>query len=45
MLATVVSLWPYQSGNTLVDVVLFGVWSFAFGFFLALGMRVGNKLP
>lgn len=45
MLATVVSLWPYQSGNTLVDVALFGLWAFVFGLFLGWGMRVAGKLP
>lgn len=40
-----VSCWPYQSGNTLVDVVLFGVWAFLFGLFMAYGWRVANKLP
>lgn len=45
MLANVVSPWPYQSGNALVDVVLFGVWAFVFGVFLQWGMRVAGKLP
>lgn len=36
------SLW---SDNTLVNVVLFLVYSFLFGWFFTLGQRVGNKLP
>lgn len=45
MLATTVSLWPYSSGNTLVDVLLFGVWCFLFGLFFSWGARVAGKLP
>jgi len=45
MLATTVSLWPYSSGNTLVDVLLFGVWCFLFGLFFSWGERVAGKLP
>lgn len=43
--ATALFLGPYYSGNTLVDVVLFGVWSFLFGLFLGWGMKVSQKLP
>lgn len=42
MLATV---WPYASGNTLVDVVLFIVWGFVFGAAFTWGARVAGKLP
>lgn len=45
MLSTVISPWPYQSGNAIVDVLLFGLWSFLFGLFLQWGMRVAEKLP
>lgn len=38
------AIFPYHSGNTLVDVVLFVVWGFVFGFAFTLGQRVCSKL-
>ena len=38
-------IWPYRSGNTLVDFVLFAIYCFLFGYFLGLGWRVAQKLP
>lgn len=40
-----VYLWPYHAGNTLVDIILYGVWVFLFGLFFTWGQRVGSKLP
>ncbi len=40
-----VSVWPYASGNTLVDVVLFGIYCVLFGIFFTWGQRIGSKLP
>lgn len=34
-----------HTGNTLVDVLLFVVWSFVFGWAMGLGWRVAQKLP
>lgn len=45
MPATAVSLWPYESGIVLVDVILFGVWAFLLGLFFTWGQRVAAKLP
>jgi hypothetical protein len=45
MLATAVSLWPYASGQPVVDVVLFLVWCFLFGLAFSWGRRVAEKLP
>jgi p-aminobenzoyl-glutamate transporter AbgT len=39
------TLWPYRSGNAVVDVVLFIVWGVLFGMALGWGMRISNKLP
>lgn len=39
------SIWPYHSGNTVVDLVLFLVFSFVFGWAMGLGWRVAGKLP
>lgn len=36
---------PIHTGNTLVDVVLFVVLSFVFGWAMGLGWRVAGKLP
>lgn len=45
MPATSISPWPYQSGNALVDIILFAVWAFLFGLFAAYGWRVAQKIP
>lgn len=37
--------FPYKSGNSVVDVVLWGLSCVAFGFFFTWGYRVGSKLP
>jgi hypothetical protein len=39
------AIWPYRSGNTVVDLVLFIVFAVVLGIGLAWGMRIGNKLP
>lgn len=40
-----IGIWPYRSGNTLVDVVLFAIWCVLFGIFFTWGQRIGGKLP
>ncbi len=40
-----VTIWPYHSGNSVVDVVLFIVWAFIFGLGFTWGARVAGKLP
>ncbi len=44
MVLATVALWPYQSGNTLVDVLLWCAYSFGFGALFTLGARVVNKV-
>lgn len=39
------NFWPYHSGNAFADVVLYGVYTFLFGWFFGLGWRVAQKLP
>lgn len=46
MIAAVgVSIWPYSSGNAVVDIVLFIVWGVLLGIALQWGFRIGGKLP
>lgn len=39
------SVWPYHSGNSVVDGVLFTVFCFVAGWAFGLGWRVAQKLP
>lgn len=38
-------LVPYQTGNTLVDVVLWAVFVFAFGLLMGWGWKVATRFP
>ena len=40
-----IHFFPYYANNSVVDVILFGIWCFLFGFFFTLGSRVGSKIP
>lgn len=43
MIAT--GFFPYQSGNGVVDTILFLVWCFLLGLGFTWGARVAGKLP
>lgn len=38
-------MWPYHSGQPVVDVVLWGVFCVLFGLFVGWGWRVAQKQP